>query len=129
MNAMNTQVDWKDNHKYITFTIEGHKFRDNKLFDERYLKENLEIYFELDGCASIISGEYQDYETPQTGTISDDLFQMIGELLNMEMDRTPQRKWMPHHSRKEIEKMIAQGLKISKDDYEEYEEYHGMSMF
>ena len=129
MNAMNTQVDWQDNHKYITFTTEGHKCRDNKLFDERFLKENLEIYFELGGCASIISEEYQDYETPQTGTISDDLFQMIGELLDMEIDRPQRRKWMPHHSRKEIEKMIAQGLKISNDDYEEYEEYHGMSMF
>ncbi len=123
-------VNWQENRKYITFTTDDkHKCRGNKLFDERFLKENLEIYFELGGCDSIISEEYQEYETPQTGTISNDLFNLIGNLLDLEMQNNTKRKWMPHHSKQEIEKLIAQGQKITNEDYdEEYDEYHGLSM-
>ena len=40
------KVDWKKDHKYITFTTpDGHKCRDNKLFAEQLLRKNLEIYF------------------------------------------------------------------------------------
>ncbi|MDE6470551.1 MAG: hypothetical protein K2L19_05975, partial [Eubacterium sp.] len=92
--------------------------------------ENLEIYFELGGCDSIISEEYQEYETPQIGMISDDLFNLIGNLLDLEMQNNTKRKWMPHHSKKEIEKLIAQGQKITNEDYDdEYDEYHGIGMF
>ena len=131
LGRMGVKVDWQDNHKYITFTTDdNHKCRDNKLFDERFLKENLEIYFELGGSYSVIAEEYQEYETPQTGMISDDLFNLIGNLLDLEMQNNTKRKWMPHHSKKEIEKLIAQGLKITNEDYdEEYDEYHGIGIF
>lgn len=131
LEQLGVTVNWQDNRKYITFTTDDkHKCRDNKLFDERFLKENLEIYFELGGCDSIISEEYQEYETPQTGIISDDLFNLIGNLLDLEMQNNSKRKWMPHHSKKEIEKLIAQGQKITNEDYdEEYDEYHGLGMF
>ncbi len=131
LERLGVTVNWQENRKYITFTTDDkHKCRDNKLFDERFLKENLEIYFELGGCDSIISEEYQEYETPQIGIISDDLFNLIGNLLDLEMQNNSKRKWMPHHSKKEIEKLIAQGQKISNEDYDdEYDEYHGIGMF
>lgn len=131
LERLGITVNWQDNHKYITFTTDDkHKCRDNKLFDERFLKENLEIYFELGGCDSIISEEYQEYKTPLTEIISDDLFNLIGNLLDLEMQNNSKRKWMPHHSKKEIEKLIAQGQKITNEDYDDdYDEYHGFSMF
>lgn len=131
LEQLGVTVNWQKNHKYITFTTDDkHKCRDNKLFDERFLKENLEIYFELGGCDSSISEEYIEYETPQTGIISDDLFNLIGNLLDLEMQKNSKRKWMPHHSKKEIEKLIAQGQKITNEDYDdEYDEYHGIGMF
>lgn len=131
LEQLGVTVNWQDNHKYITFTTDDkHKCRDNKLFDERFLKENLEIYFELGGCDSIISEEYTEYKTPQMGIISDDLFNLIGYLLDLEMQNNTKRKWMPHHSKKEIEKLIAQGQKITNEDYDdEYNEYHGIGMF
>lgn len=130
LERLGVTVNWQENRKYITFTTDDkHKCRDNKLFDERLLKENLEIYFELGGCDSIISDEYQEYETPQTGIISDDLFNLIGNLFDLEMQNNSKRKWMPHHSKKEIEKLIAQGQKITNEDYDnEYDEYHGIGM-
>lgn len=130
LERLGITVNWQENRKYITFTADDkHKCRDNKLFDERFLKENLEIYFELGGCDSIIADEYQKYETPQTGIISDDLFILIGNLLDLEMQNNSKRKWMPHHSKKEIEKLIAQGQKITNEDYDnEYDEYHGLGM-
>ena len=130
LGRMGIQVDWQDNHKYITFTTDGnHKCRDNKLFDERFLKENLEIYFELGGFYSDIAEEYQNYETPYEGTISDDLFRLMGNLFNLEMQNNSRRKWTPHHSRDEIEKLIAHGLKVTNEDYyNEYGEYHGMTL-
>ena len=130
LERLGVTVNWQENRKYITFTTDDkHKCRDNKLFDERFLKENLEIYFELGGYDSIISEEYQEYETPQTGIISDDLFNLIGNLFDLEMQNNSKRKWMPHHSKKEIEKLIAQGQKITNEDYDdEYDEYHGIGM-
>lgn len=127
LERLGVTVNWQDDHKYITFTTDDkHKCRDNKLFDERFLKENLEIYFELGGCDSIISEEYQE---PQTGIISDDLFNLIGNLLDLEIQNNTKRKWMPHHSKKEIEKLIAQGQKITNEDYDnDYDEYHGLTM-
>ena len=40
----------------MTYTdSEGHRCRDAKLFDERLLKKNLEMYFDLGGCNSILA--------------------------------------------------------------------------
>jgi hypothetical protein len=39
-------VKWTDHHKYITYTTpDDQKCRDNRLFDEKYLKFNMEVYF------------------------------------------------------------------------------------
>lgn len=46
MNKLGYQVNWTDTRKYITYTTpEGYKCRDNKLFDERYLKGEMENRF------------------------------------------------------------------------------------
>lgn len=48
MNDNGYKVDWADNHKYITYTTPtGKKCRDNKLHDEKYLKEVLEHEFKF----------------------------------------------------------------------------------
>lgn len=46
MNKLGYQVNWTDTRKYITYTTpEGYKCRDNKLFDEKYLKGEMENEF------------------------------------------------------------------------------------
>ena len=58
-------VNWTDGHKYVTFTTpEGYKCRDNKLFDDRCLKCNMDIYFAMGGCASPAADDYLDFKTP-----------------------------------------------------------------
>ena len=56
-------VNWTDGHKYVTFTTpEGYKCRDNKLFDDRCLKCNMDIYFAMGGCASPAADDYLDFQ-------------------------------------------------------------------
>lgn len=46
MNKLGYQVNLTDTRKYITYTTpEGYKCRDNKLFEEKYLKGNMEDEF------------------------------------------------------------------------------------
>ena len=46
MNKLGYRVNWTDTRKYITYTTpEGYKCRDNKLFEEKYLKGNMEDEF------------------------------------------------------------------------------------
>ena len=46
INKLGCQVNWTDTRKYITYTTpEGYKCRDNKLFEEKYLKGNMEDEF------------------------------------------------------------------------------------
>ena len=48
MRKMGYQVKWQDNLKHITYTTpDGNKCRDNKLHDEKYLKERMEVFYEL----------------------------------------------------------------------------------
>lgn len=48
MKKLNFDVKWIDHYKYITYTTpEGIKFRDNKLHDEKYLKERMEQNFHV----------------------------------------------------------------------------------
>lgn len=80
-------VRWEDDRKYITFTTpEGYRVRDNKLFDERFLKDNLELYFAMGGCEGALSTKYNFYITPRhddtcTMTLSHGLFDLLGDVL------------------------------------------------
>ena len=44
---MGYDVNWSDNRKHLTYTTpEGNKCRDNKMHDEKYLKHNMEVFYE-----------------------------------------------------------------------------------
>ena len=80
------KVDWKKDHKYITFTTpDGHKCRDNKLFAEQLLRKNLEIYFALGGCESGLADRYKTYmnhsQPEHTCTVGEGLFNLFKGLL------------------------------------------------
>ncbi|MEG2235140.1 MAG: relaxase/mobilization nuclease domain-containing protein [Clostridia bacterium] len=46
MQKLGYKVSWQDTHKYITYTTPcGHKFRDKRLHNKKYLKEEMETYF------------------------------------------------------------------------------------
>ena len=48
MERMGYGVKWIDHYKYITYTTpEGQKCRDNRLHEEKYLKERMEQFYEL----------------------------------------------------------------------------------
>jgi hypothetical protein len=48
MGRMGYGVKWEGSHKYITYTTpEGKRCRDNRLHDEKYLKERMEELYEL----------------------------------------------------------------------------------
>lgn len=118
------EIKWEDNLKYVTFTTpEGYKIRDNKLFDERLLKNNMELYFAMGGNDGEISEEYLEYETPEipsaTMTITDGLLNFIGDFLSIippESDYTPEMiKEMNPWEKMRIERML--GRKISSESF------------
>lgn len=124
MNEEGYQVKWEDNLKYVTFTTpEGYKIRDNKLFDERLLKNNMELYFAMGGTDGVISEEYLEYETPETPTstmtVSSGLLNFIGDFLSVippESDYTPEMiKEMNPWEKMRIEQML--GRKISSESF------------
>lgn len=133
MSTQGYKVKWEDKYKYITFTTpEGNVCRNNKLFDERLLKENLERYFELGGCYSLRAKDYQEYRT-EPGEAFGGLYRLLDDLLGEPEQRYHQEHI--HHSRKELEKMSALGVKASPgetftvdDEDEEYEQYHGFNL-
>lgn len=48
MKRLGYGVKWIDNYKYITYTTsDGQRFRDNRLFGEKYSKENMENLYGL----------------------------------------------------------------------------------
>lgn len=53
MKRLGYGVKWIDNYKYITYTTPGgQRFRDNRLFGEKYLKENMEDLYGLKTIAT-----------------------------------------------------------------------------
>ena len=65
MNKLGYKVNWTDTRKYITYTTpEGYKCRDNKLYDEKYLKGEMENEFRR------IEEEQQNSARKSNSTIS-----------------------------------------------------------
>ena len=134
MEMQGYKVKWEDKYKYVTFTTSDNNVcRDAKLFDERLLKESMEKYFELGGCNSLVAEKYHAYRP--------ELNQKFGELMSlldmfMSSNQRHYHQEHIHHSDAEIEKMLAQGLKISSDtvvtviddEDEEYEQNHGFGL-
>lgn len=120
MRMHGIEIKYDPDYKYMTYTdSEGHRCRDAKLFDERLLKKNLELYFDLGGCNSILAEDIQNYETPKTGNCTDGLTNLIADFIatvepyddeydsdysvidDMELNKI-------------VEKMRAHGIRITK---------------
>ena len=112
MESRGYKVKWEDGHKYITFTTrDGKKCRDNKLFAEQLLRENLEIYFALGGCDSGLAEQYAEYRTPlkeNVGyTFGNGLFMLLKNLLE---SVPPEMQYEPPIERGELDKMTVMEL-------------------
>lgn len=61
MNQLGYEVNWKDTRKYITYrTPENMKCRDNKLHEEKYLKEKMEEYYGIKRNESITNSSINE---------------------------------------------------------------------
>ena len=61
MNEKGYKVNWKKERKYITYTLpNGKKCRDKKLHNQKYLKENMDEYFNK--IKNIEKEKYEDKE-------------------------------------------------------------------
>lgn len=60
MKRYGYDVKWQDNYKYITYTCPNNmKCRDNRLHEEKYRKESMELEFRLRGTQTKERYEYQ----------------------------------------------------------------------
>lgn len=72
MENMGYKVKWEDNRKYITYTTPGGKpCRDNKLHEEKFLKENMENEFKYREIQRVKQGQATDGFDTHNGTIND----------------------------------------------------------
>ena len=134
-------VKWNPDYKYITFsTPEGKRVRDNKLFDERLLKDNLELYYAMGGCASEIHQDYWNYKTPPHDenakeTITTGLMDLIGDLLCQEESEgyTPRvlnemSQWEKERLERILGRRITNEAFIAYCTREDYEQSVGLRM-
>ena len=76
------EVKWKDTYKYITYTCpNGKPCRDNKLHEEKYLKENMEDEFRI-RKEIIARAEGSGTEKSGRGKANDDLCFRAGEVMD-----------------------------------------------
>ncbi len=75
MNKYGYDVKWLDNYKYITYTCPNNmKYRDIRLHEEKYRKENMELEFKLRGAQT---KEQYKYQQPAASTKYNDNRQRI----------------------------------------------------
>lgn len=112
-------VSYNPDYKYMTYSdAEGHKCRDAKLFDERLLKKNLELYFDLGGAETLIGDTILDYETPKSGNCTDGLTNLITNFIDtIQADEEEYDDNYYIHDKKKLEKIVekmrARGSKIT----------------
>lgn len=112
-------VSYNPDYKYMTYSdAEGHKCRDAKLFDERLLKKNLELYFDLGGAETLIGDTILEYETPRSGNCTDGLTNLITNFIDtIQADEEEHDDTYYIHDRKKLEKIVekmrARGSKIT----------------
>jgi hypothetical protein len=133
-------VRWEQDRKYITFhTPDDIKVRDNKLFDERLLKSNLELYYAMGGCDGALAYEYMEFQTPQhhpesKRTMTDGLLNLIGDFLSFApppsyydpRPLTEMDKWEKERLEQLLGRKISSGAFICYCTNEEYEQQNGM---
>lgn len=119
LKELGIYVSYNPEYKYMTYSdAEGHKCRDAKLFDERLLKKNLELYFDLGGAETLIGDTILDYETPKSGNCTDGLTNLITNFIDtMQADEDDYDDTYYIHDRKKLEKIVekmrARGSKIT----------------
>ncbi len=101
-------VSYNPDYKYMTYSdAEGHKCRDAKLFDERLLKKNLELYFDLGGAETLIGDTILDYETPKSGNCTDGLTNLITNFIDtIQAGEEDFDDTYYIHDRKKLEKIV-----------------------
>ncbi len=105
-------VDWREGHKYITFTTpDGHKCRDSKLFAEQLLRQNLEAYYAMGGCTSPMAKQYQEYvtniDTKVGYTTGHGLFDLLTNALAL---LPPEQRRQPKYTLAERDKLTVMEL-------------------
>ena len=105
-------VDWREGHKYITFTTpDGHKCRDSKLFAEQLLRQNLEAYYAMGGCESPMAKQYQEYvthiDTKVGYTTGHGLFDLLSSALALV---PPEQRQKPKYTPAERDKLTVMEL-------------------
>ena len=119
LKELGIYVSYNPDYKYMTYSdAEGHKCRDAKLFDERLLKKNLELYFDLGGAETLIGDTILDYETPKSGNCTDGLTNLITNFIDtIQTDEEEYDEPYYIHDRKKLEKIVekmrARGSKIT----------------
>lgn len=119
LKELGIYVSYNPDYKYMTYSdAEGHKCRDAKLFDERLLKKNLELYFDLGGAKTLIGDTILDYETPKSGNCTDGLTNLITNFIDtIQADEEEYDDTYYIHDRKKLEKIVekmrARGSKIT----------------
>lgn len=119
LKELGIYVSYNPDYKYMTYSdAEGHKCRDAKLFDERLLKKNLELYFDLGGAETLIGDTILDYETPKSGNCTDGLTNLITNFIDtIQADEEEYDDIYYIHDRKKLEKIVekmrARGSKIT----------------
>lgn len=119
LKELGIYVSYNPDYKYMTYSdAEGHKCRDAKLFDERLLKKNLELYFDLGGAETLIGDTILDYETPKSGNCTDGLTDLITNFIDtIQADEDEYDDTYYIHDRKKLEKIVekmrARGSKIT----------------
>lgn len=118
LKELGIYVSYNPDYKYMTYSdAEGHKCRDAKLFDERLLKKNLELYFDLGGAETLIGDTILDYETPKSGNCTDRLMNLVINFIDtIQADEEYDDTYYIHDRKKLekiVEKMRARGSKIT----------------
>lgn len=119
LKELGIYVSYNPDYKYMTYSdAEGHKCRDAKLFDERLLKKNLELYFDLGGAETLIGNTILEYETPRSGNCTDGLTNLITNFIDtIQADEDDYDDTYYIHDRKKLEKIVekmrARGSKIT----------------
>ena len=117
MESWGYGVKWEDGYKYITYTTPDNiRCRDSKLFDGTLTRENMELYFEMGGCAYLESRHDSAACNGEAIPTVDDVVCGIANAMDalFSGDETRFHMETVYHSEAEIRKLLALGHKLSR---------------
>lgn len=132
MEAMGYRIKWEPDQKYITYTTPDNlRCRDSKLFDSTLLRENLESFFAM-GREEYLEDGIQVSVDSGVG-LENAVWDFSSLLQDLHEEENGYHLEIVHHSREELEHILARGGKLDHaqyavDEEEEYEQTHGFSM-